>query len=178
MHVLAAMDWHIVWQRIFHPGNVFARALWTTIYISVISQVVGVVLGLIDQLALPIKIEPRIADMRPVSAARLHHASHASGARRFDHGELMRVRAERLMRPGHRLLQESERVAQHRPRFLLKALDEKPHADLRRDLAADMAAHAVGHYQQQRVAAVGVRDAVLVDLARTLPRFLENREAH
>jgi polar amino acid transport system permease protein len=50
MHVLAAMDWHIVWQRIFHPGNVFARALWTTIYISVISQVVGVVLGLIAAL--------------------------------------------------------------------------------------------------------------------------------
>ncbi|HEY4235896.1 MAG TPA: amino acid ABC transporter permease [Gaiellaceae bacterium] len=44
------MDWHIVWQRIFHPGNVFARALWTTIYISVISQVVGVVLGLIAAL--------------------------------------------------------------------------------------------------------------------------------
>jgi polar amino acid transport system permease protein len=50
MHVLAAMDWHIVWQRVFHPGNVFARALWTTIYISVISQVVGVVLGLIAAL--------------------------------------------------------------------------------------------------------------------------------
>jgi polar amino acid transport system permease protein len=50
MHVLAAMDWHIVWQRIFHPGNVFARALWTTVYISVISQAAGVILGLIAAL--------------------------------------------------------------------------------------------------------------------------------
>lgn len=50
MHVLAAMDWHIVWQRIFHPGNVFARALWTTIYISVISQAAGVILGLVAAL--------------------------------------------------------------------------------------------------------------------------------
>lgn len=50
MHVLASMDWHIVWQRIFRPGNVFAHALWTTIYISVISQAAGVVLGLIAAL--------------------------------------------------------------------------------------------------------------------------------
>ena len=27
MHALVAVDWHIVWQRVFHPGNVFARAL-------------------------------------------------------------------------------------------------------------------------------------------------------
>ena len=39
-----------------------------------------------------------------------------------------------------------------------------------------MAAHAVGDDQQQRVAAVGVRDPVLVDLARTLARLLENGE--
>ena len=43
MHALVvAVDWHIVWQRIFHPGNVFARALWATIYISVVSQALGV----------------------------------------------------------------------------------------------------------------------------------------
>ena len=42
MHVLVAVDWHIIWLRIFHPGNVFARALWATVYISVISQVLGV----------------------------------------------------------------------------------------------------------------------------------------
>jgi polar amino acid transport system permease protein len=46
MHVLVATDWHVIWLRIFHPGNVFARALWATVYISVVSQVIGVLLGL------------------------------------------------------------------------------------------------------------------------------------
>jgi polar amino acid transport system permease protein len=50
MHVLVAVDWHIIWLRIFHPGNVFARALWATIYISVISQVLGTALGLVAAL--------------------------------------------------------------------------------------------------------------------------------
>jgi hypothetical protein len=59
-----------------------------------------------------------------------------------------------------------------------KALDEQPHADLRRDLAADVPAHAVGDDQQKRIAAVGIRDPVLVDPARTLAAFLENGELH
>jgi polar amino acid transport system permease protein len=50
MHVLAAIDWHIVWQRIFHPGPVFWRALWATVYVSVISQILGVALGLVAAL--------------------------------------------------------------------------------------------------------------------------------
>jgi polar amino acid transport system permease protein len=50
MHVLVAVDWHVIWLRIFHPGNVFARALWATIYISVISQAAGVLLGLLAAL--------------------------------------------------------------------------------------------------------------------------------
>src|SRR5213080_3640320 len=45
--LLAAIDWHILWQRIFHPDHVFVLALWRTIYISVCAQVLGVVLGLI-----------------------------------------------------------------------------------------------------------------------------------
>jgi polar amino acid transport system permease protein len=48
--LVASVDWHIVWQRIFHPGNVFGRALWATIYISVISQALGVGLGLVAAL--------------------------------------------------------------------------------------------------------------------------------
>ena len=27
--MLAAVDWHIVWERLFHPDHVFLRALWT-----------------------------------------------------------------------------------------------------------------------------------------------------
>src|SRR2546423_3253876 len=50
MHVLVAVDWHVIWLRIFHPNNVFARALWATVYISVISQAAGVLLGLVAAL--------------------------------------------------------------------------------------------------------------------------------
>src|ERR1700758_2806490 len=50
MHVLVAVDWPIIWLRIFHPGNVFARALWATVYISVVSQIIGVLLGLLAAL--------------------------------------------------------------------------------------------------------------------------------
>jgi polar amino acid transport system permease protein len=49
--ILAAVDWHIIWQRIFHPDHVFVLALWRTIYISVLAQLLGVVLGLIAALA-------------------------------------------------------------------------------------------------------------------------------
>jgi polar amino acid transport system permease protein len=48
--MLAAIDWHILWQRIFHPDHVFVLALWRTIYISLLAQVLGVVLGLIAAL--------------------------------------------------------------------------------------------------------------------------------
>lgn len=48
--MLAAVDWHLVWERLFHPDHVFARALWTTVYIAVAAQVIGVVLGLIAAL--------------------------------------------------------------------------------------------------------------------------------
>jgi polar amino acid transport system permease protein len=40
------VDWHIVWKQLFHPDGVFARALWRTVYIAVISQAIGVVMGL------------------------------------------------------------------------------------------------------------------------------------
>jgi polar amino acid transport system permease protein len=58
MHVLVAADWHVIWQRIFHPGNVFARALWATVYISVVSQVLGVALGLVAALMRMSSIPP------------------------------------------------------------------------------------------------------------------------
>ncbi len=48
--MLAAVDWHILWQRIFHPDHVFVLALWRTIYISVLAQILGVALGLVAAL--------------------------------------------------------------------------------------------------------------------------------
>jgi polar amino acid transport system permease protein len=56
--MLAAVDWHVVWQRIFHPDGVFARALWTTVYIAVAAQLIGVALGLIAALMRSSKIAP------------------------------------------------------------------------------------------------------------------------
>lgn len=50
MHLLAAFDWHILWERLFHPDHDFARALWTTIYIAVVAQTLGVLLGLVAAL--------------------------------------------------------------------------------------------------------------------------------
>jgi polar amino acid transport system permease protein len=48
--MLASVDWHVVWGRLFHPDHVFLRALWTTVYIAVAAQVFGVMLGLIAAL--------------------------------------------------------------------------------------------------------------------------------
>ena len=48
--MIGAVDWGIVWARIFHPDHVFARALWTTVYISVLAQILGVLLGFVAAL--------------------------------------------------------------------------------------------------------------------------------
>ena len=48
--MLAACEWHILWQRLFHPDHVFALALWRTVYIAVIAQLIGVGLGLVAAL--------------------------------------------------------------------------------------------------------------------------------
>jgi polar amino acid transport system permease protein len=45
--LLASIEWGVIWERIFHPDHVFVRALWATVYISVLAQILGVVLGLI-----------------------------------------------------------------------------------------------------------------------------------
>src|SRR6266480_5719494 len=56
--MLAAVDWHILWQRIVHPDHVFVLALWRTIYISVCAQTLGVVLGLVAALMRLSRIAP------------------------------------------------------------------------------------------------------------------------
>jgi len=56
--MLAVVDWHIVWQRIFHPNSVFAKALWTTVYIAVTAQLIGVVLGLVAALMRQSRVAP------------------------------------------------------------------------------------------------------------------------
>ena len=55
---MLAVDWHVIWQQIFHPDGIFARALWTTVYIAVAAQLIGIVLGLVAALMRSSKIPP------------------------------------------------------------------------------------------------------------------------
>jgi polar amino acid transport system permease protein len=56
--VLAVVDWHVVWVRIAHPDHIFFRALYTTVYMAVIAQAMGVVLGLVAALMRASHIAP------------------------------------------------------------------------------------------------------------------------
>src|ERR671934_302595 len=56
--MLAAVAWHIVWDRIAHPDGVFSHALLRTVYIAVAAQFFGVVLGLIAALMRMSKLWP------------------------------------------------------------------------------------------------------------------------
>jgi polar amino acid transport system permease protein len=51
MHALVAVDFHVIWQQVFHPHSILFRTLWATVYISVIAQAAGVLLGLLAALA-------------------------------------------------------------------------------------------------------------------------------
>ena len=50
MVVASLINWHLVWSRITNPNTVFVHALWATVYISIVAQVLGIVLGLIAAL--------------------------------------------------------------------------------------------------------------------------------
>src|SRR3954468_10294236 len=51
MHALvAAIDWHIIKERIFDPNHAFAQALVRTVLIAVLAQFFGVLLGLVSAL--------------------------------------------------------------------------------------------------------------------------------
>jgi len=51
LDVVAAFDWSLFTERVLSPDGDFWRALWTTVYIAVVSQVVGTVVGLLSALA-------------------------------------------------------------------------------------------------------------------------------
>jgi len=56
--MLASVDWHVVWVRIAHPDHAFFLALTRTVYIAVIAQVMGVLLGLVAALMRMSKLRP------------------------------------------------------------------------------------------------------------------------
>jgi polar amino acid transport system permease protein len=64
MHALVAVDLHVIWQQVFHPHAILWHVLWATVYISVVSQVFGVLLGLLAALARM----SRFAPLRWISA--------------------------------------------------------------------------------------------------------------
>jgi polar amino acid transport system permease protein len=51
MHGLVAVDLHVIWQQVFHPHPILWHVLWATVYISIASQALGVVFGLLAALA-------------------------------------------------------------------------------------------------------------------------------
>ena len=48
--IVAALDWHVLWTRLFHVSHPWLQALIRTIYIAVIAQILGVLLGLASAL--------------------------------------------------------------------------------------------------------------------------------
>jgi polar amino acid transport system permease protein len=48
--VASLINWHLVWSRITDPDSVFVHALWATVYISIVAQVLGIFLGLVAAL--------------------------------------------------------------------------------------------------------------------------------
>jgi polar amino acid transport system permease protein len=58
MHALVAVDLHVIWQQVFHPHNVFFHTLWATVYISIVAQAAGVLLGLVAALARMSRVAP------------------------------------------------------------------------------------------------------------------------
>jgi polar amino acid transport system permease protein len=48
--LVAAVDWHLIKERIFDPNHAFAQALVRTVWIAVLAQIVGVALGLVSAL--------------------------------------------------------------------------------------------------------------------------------
>jgi len=57
--IASIINWHLVWTRITSPGDVFLHALWATVYISVVAQVLGILLGLVAALM-------RMSSFRPI----------------------------------------------------------------------------------------------------------------
>jgi polar amino acid transport system permease protein len=56
--LLAAIDLSIIRDRILHPDSEFFWALWKTVYIAVVAQVVGVLLGLLAALMRMSRLAP------------------------------------------------------------------------------------------------------------------------
>lgn len=71
MTQLAAFDWDLFGDQLLTPSDAFWRALWTTVYISVLSQAIGTLIGLVSALAGLSRLAPlRLASHLYVLAVR------------------------------------------------------------------------------------------------------------
>jgi hypothetical protein len=139
---------------------------------------IGMVARTRDQLVAAHEIQPRIAAVSPVSCIALQHARHDRRARGVDERLLGRV-ADQLVMPGnHRIVEEAQRIGQHRLGVALEHRCQRLQRKLRRDLALRMPAHAIGQREQPRVPRVAVAHAVFVLLAAALAADLVDGEPH
>ena len=64
--------------------------------------------------------------------------------------------------------QEGHRIVQARLGHFLELVGQRLHRDLGGDFAVHVAAHAIRHHHQQRIAAVGIGHPILVVFAAAL----------
>mmetsp|Transcript_5509 Transcript_5509/g.9853 ORF Transcript_5509/g.9853 Transcript_5509/m.9853 type:complete len:522 (+) Transcript_5509:215-1780(+) len=137
---------------------------------------VGMVARAGDQLAAAHHVEPRITAMRPPGLVALQHAGDHRGARRVGQALARGVAEQLMVCDGDALLQEPQRVFQHRARVLLEQRRQRLQRDLGGDFAFGMPTHAVGQREQTRLARVAIAHAVFVGLAASTAADLEDVE--
>ena len=126
----------------------------------------------LDNAALAHEVQPAIADMRPVGVAVLNHAGDDHGARHIREALLVRLAHDRYVRTRHRAGEELRGVGERRARVALERGAEVLDRNLRRELAAQVPAEAVGHHHQKRPSGAPVTQAVLVHPPRADERLV------
>ena len=138
----------------------------------------GMVARARQDLALAQQVQARIADVRPVGAAFLHHAGDHRGARRFLQPEVRRFAQQHAVRAPDRAEQEQVRVGEARARVAAEGGGDVAHDQFGGDLAVRVAAHAVAQHQQHGFGGAPVAGAVLVVGPPADARVLGDGEFH
>ena len=100
------------------------------------------------------------------------------GMRALVHAVQLTVAVQLAVAGMEGLLDEGHRITQPRHGLLLEHRGHRLHGDLRRDLAPQVSAHAVGQHHQQRLAREAVPHPILVDRTTTDIGILENGKTH
>ena len=148
--------------------------------LAVIKQLLhfGVILGAGNQPHTAEHIQPRIADVCPVSIALLHDAGDASGARRFYKLMLVGVVQNRLVPADYGRSEKAVWVFDLRLRVVLKHFGDHLHGDLCCNFAVEVATHAVSYDHEHRIFAVRIGETILIVFAAALAALLKNGKFH